>query len=705
MPVKMQATERKRTTPTARAASDRRPKKTAASDSNGKRSSKDGDTTKSPLDAKISRRKVLGLGAAVGGAAAAGLALGGLAKMESGSSADATTAPSATSAPGESAPPAQSPNFVPNPEVGQRFVLLDSVRDASFLNASSTDGLGNEIPDMGLGVVDNGLFLYTTKFTPGKPTVPRPYPVKFFWIGSPTGTTDANDAFSLFVADVQQDAFSPGALPSVWLTNQRLVLSVQQAKNDIVAWFNSNYPALAMGGKGMSGTGSNQSYGALDGDDSNPGDVSGIDSIDGQVWPVYDNVDNSIVLYFSFKTPNENTKSIYCYKATDTELTTPLQSSDFLGGAYQTWAGSTYSAAVGGEFGGSRTFRGLTNSSHRFSIISPDPLVTTARVSGQQSAVLAYAYGTFDTTTADHARFLQFAVIPDIHKNPLNWNNPTVTAVGNGGGVDVAAQYNPDKLGNIFAVPQGNQNSACYALVYNSTSDRDIRSGSNKVVVNGMQLRIAYFHAAANVVGFGDNLLFAGDMGVIGHCRGQFTTFPDGLPKIIYNNFAFDQSLQTAYVYVDGSIVRPESQRRIVISEDSFNSISQVSSNSNKWFFSTFGKKKMYTRLYFGAFGSNTASPGAQNDPLRAAVMQLIPYDGNFDFSTGDYYLDGVDEGTLILGTQDAGFGLDGSAPSVGNSGKAFEFSASDLPAYIGMLVKSIGNTGTPIYGVIVLED
>jgi hypothetical protein len=55
-------------------------------------------------------------------------------------------------------------------------------------------------------------------------------------------------------------------------------------------------------------------------------------SIDGQFWPIYDYVDNSILLYFSIKTPNPNTQSIYCYKTTDTEIRSPLTSSQFLGG-------------------------------------------------------------------------------------------------------------------------------------------------------------------------------------------------------------------------------------------------------------------------------------------------------------------------------------------------------------------------------------
>ena len=103
-----------------------------------------------------------------------------------------------------------TPNFAVAP-VGGRFILLDPVRDANFLNKPTTDALGNTIPDMGLGVVDNGIFVYTSQTLNG---APRPYPIKFFWLGSPAGTNDANDNFSIFMADVDESAFKPGAQAS-----------------------------------------------------------------------------------------------------------------------------------------------------------------------------------------------------------------------------------------------------------------------------------------------------------------------------------------------------------------------------------------------------------------------------------------------------------------------------------------------------------
>ena len=571
--------------------------------------------------------------------------------------------------------------------VGGRFILLDPVRDADFLNKPTTDALGNTIPDMGLGVVDNGVFVYTSQTLNG---VTRPYPVKFFWLGSPAGTNDANDNFSIFMADVDESAFKPGAQASEWLLNPRLVLSTLQAGNDIINWFDANYPYTSVppsGGVGQETPNgqSNSTYGTLQG--GSPGNVSRMasfstgSSIDGQFWPIYDYVDNSILLFFSIKTPNVNTKAIYCYKTTDTEIRTPLTSSQFLGGVIF-----------------ALPFYNPNASSHRFSIISPDPLVTTPRVAGQQSAVFFYAYGVFDGSTPDHGRWIEASVISDIHTNPVNWNGKiTLFAAINGGGVDVAGQYNPDKLGSIFVVPQGNTTSACYACLYNATTDRDIRSGSNALVINAMQIRIAYFHPAANVLAFGsDPISFASGVGTIGHCRPQFTTYPDGVPKIIYNDFAFDQSLKTVMEYIDPQVLRPEHHRKIYITEDNF---------PNPLFFSTFGRKKLFARLHF--FASTGAVPptnNPQNDPQYAPVFQIAEYDGNYDYSTGAYFLDNWDVGTLVLGTQEPTTRFDGYSPPTDISIKLVEFSAEDLPAYISIRIKAQSTNTILPYGVIVLE-
>ena len=589
-----------------------------------------------------------------------------------------------------------TPNFAVAP-VGGRFILLDPVRDANFLNKPTTDALGNTIPDMGLGVVDNGVFFYTSQTLNG---ATRPYPVKFFWIGSPAGTNDANDNFSIFMADVDESAFRPGAQASEWLLNPRLVLSTLQAGNDIINWFDSNYPYTTTppsGGVGQetpSGQ-SNTTYGKLSGG-GNPGNVSRMasfstgSSIDGQFWPVYDYVDNSIILYFSIKTPNTNTKAIYCYKTTNTEIQTPLASSNFLGGVYLTQF-PTYAGP------------GFVTSSHRFSIISPDPLVTTPRVAGQQSAVFFYGYGIFDNYTPDHVRWIQAGVLSDIHTNPTNWQgNLTLHAASDGGGVDAGGQYNADKLGSIFVVPQGNTTSACYACLYNAATDRDVRSGSNNVVINAMQIRIAYFHPAANVLAFGsDPISFATGVGTIGHCRPQFTTYPDGIPKIIYNDFAFDQSLKTVMEYIDPQVLRPENHKKIYIVEDNF---------PFSFFFSTFGRKKLFARIY-NTPASNSVPPtdNPQNDPQNAFVLQISEYDGNYDadaFAAGDgTMLTANDVGTLVLGTQQPTVTLSSRGVySPYNIFKQVEFSVEDLPSYVGILMRAQSPNFIVSSGVIVLE-
>jgi len=579
--------------------------------------------------------------------------------------------------------------------VGGRFILLDPVRDADFLNKPTTDALGNTIPDMGLGVVDNGVFVYTSQTLNG---ATRSYPVKFFWIGSPAGTNDANDNFSIFMADVDESAFRPGAPASEWLLNPRLVLSTLQAGKDIINWFDANYPYTSVppsGGVGQETPNgqSNSTYGTLLG--GSPGNVSRMasfstgSSIDGQFWPVYDYVDNSIILYFSIKTPNWNTKAIYCYKTTDTEIRSPLTSSQFLGGVNFI-----------PDFA-----QGAATSSHRFSIISPDPLVTTPRVAGKQSAVVFYAYAPFDGSTPDHGRFLQAGVLSDIHTNPTNWQgNVTLIAAGGGGGVDAGSQYNPDKLGSIFVVPQGNTTSACYACLYNATTDRDIRNGSNAVVINAMQVRICYFHPATQVLAFGsDPISFASGVGTIGHCRPQFTTYPDGVPKIIYNDFAFDQSLKTVMEYIDPQVLRPENHRKIYIEEDAL--------PIPAFYFSTFGKKKMFVRLYFsGISGYTPPSISPQNDPQYAPVFQISEYDGNYDADgfTAGFGTHNIanDVGTLILGTQQPTVTLSGAGVDTAYYNfKQVEFSAEDLPSYVGILVKF--QSTNPIAGpagVIVLE-
>jgi hypothetical protein len=437
-------------------------------------------------------------------------------------------------------------------QVGQRYVLLDSVRDASFLSSTSIvnpDGSH----DGGLGVVDNGLFVYTTRFTPGSPTVPRPYPVKFFWIGSPKGTNDANDNFSIYVADVNQDAFFPGAQASAWLVNPRLVLHWTQAKSDIVSWFDSNYPGGAMGGIGLSNSGSNSSYGTLIGGSSAVGNVTSMNSIDGQFWPIYDYVDDSLLIYFSWKTPNQNTLSLYCYKITDSEVGSPASTPQFQGGLSQAgWIGNLNN-------------NGNTNntlSSHRFSILSPDPLVST-RTTGMQSAVFAYSWGVFDGSTPDHGVNKGCSIVSDIHGAPTN------PGVFQGGSFAVNLDQRMavvDKLGSIHVTPFTEGVTQGYAVLYNSPSQRDIRSNvSNAVVISSMQIQLLYTNPITEtVVATGPALLSRNETAQLGLCRPSFTTLPDGLAKIVYANFTMDQYLNIGYEYVRSDELYPKYRNKLL---------------------------------------------------------------------------------------------------------------------------------------------
>lgn len=504
------------------------------------------------------------------------------------------------------------------PQLGRRYILLDSVRDSGFLSSNTIinpDGSH----DGGLGVVDNGIFFYTTKFVPGNPTTPRQYPVKFFWIGSPAGTNDANDTFSIYVADVNRDAFYPGAVASVWLVNPRLALHWTQAKTDIINWFDANYPGGASGGVGSTGTGSNSQYGTLDGDNSHPGNVSGMTSIDGQFWPIYDHQDDTILLYFSIKTPNANTKSIYAYKITDTEIGSPANSSEFLGGI----VGNQAISALGAS--------GVM-SSHRFSIISPDPIALNAKATGQQSAIVAHSYGVFDTATPDHGRWMACFQLSDVHRSPINWTqaNYLTTRIG----LDVGGIYNVDKLGSIQPVSSGEAHvEAPYSILFNSVSSRDIRAKANSVVIDAMQIRISYWHAASVSCFHGSRpIIPQGEIENIGHCRPQFTHLPDGLPKVLMNGFGFDQHLQIQYQYVERDEIQPERQPALVYSVDDI---------PNPFTFPSYGKKKAKLRLFASSI-LNSGNPQAQSSVAQVATAT------NLTASQGFYYLTAYDIGYLI---------------------------------------------------------
>ena len=568
---------------------------------------------------------------------------------------------------------------------GRIFTLLDPVRDANFLNRPTTDALGNTIPDMGLGVVDNGMFFYTSKFQPSDPSQPRPYPVKFFWLGSPAGTNDATDNFSIFMADVDINAFYAGAPASVYLRNPRLVLSVLQAGKDIINWFDANYPYTttpASGGVGQETPNgqSNTTYGILS-SGGNPGNVSRMASlsagasIDGQFWPIYDYVDNSIILYFSIKTPNCNTLSIYTYKTLDSEITSPLTSSQFVGGVY--WRIGNVARVA---------------SSHRFSILSPDPLVSKARVPGQQQAVIAYSFGVLDTVTPDHGLVMQGQWVPDIHTSPSNWNAATGGPALLGLGLDVLGLSNIDKIGNI--IPIGTEfTSGSYGILFDATSDRDVRSGSDNVVIDATQVRIAYLHLLYDVtVGtavYGDPLIELQGPEAIGHCRPFYTTLPDGLPKIIFNQWNFDQSLKTVYQYIDPAKLRPENNKRLVFGMDN---------TPDPFLLATYQKKKAIVIL-----GQNPE--GTTNDPIyQPTCVEVQEIYGSVDLSTGIYKNSAVmyNNGTVIPVSYMPLYSISGRS----NSGIAYPvmafFELEDLPPYL--LIQMYGNNGSVI-AVVILED
>lgn len=559
---------------------------------------------------------------------------------------------------------------------GSRYVLLDSVRDATFLNKSSRDALGNNISDMGLGVVDNALFLYTTKFSTSDPSKPRQYPVKFFWIGSQSGTNDRTDTFSIFVADVNKATFYPGATAGEWLVNPRLVLSIQQAKNDVVGWFDRNYPGGASSGKGIANSGSNNSYGPLRGGSYDPGDISKMDSIDGQFWPIYDYVDNTILLYFSIKTPNANTLSIYCYKIKDSEMPSPVTSSEFVGG-------------IAGSF---------VLSSHRFSMVSPDPLLTQPPVKGQQSAIVAYTFGTFDGSTPDHARYMIAGYLVDIHGSPLNWNgnlkyswNPN-EKIPQPAGLDAAGLYNVDKLGAITPIAQGQHGAASYSILYNATTDRDIRAASNNVVISAMQIRVAYIHIdPITNVAFGDCIKQPSETETVGHCRPQFTSLPDGIPKLLYADFNFDQSLRLSYEYIDEAKLRPENQTTLVVANDVMPHLLVVPS---------YGKRKATVVIGAQNQTGEAILPTNKSSSLPTAI-QLSEFHGNVDASTGYQRQNYYDDGSLVLLNEDTIYSF---INEINTELKVGSFTIEDPPPYFRLDIIGSNINSTSFFEVIKLE-
>jgi len=508
--------------------------------------------------------------------------------------------------------------------IGTRFLMLDSVRDSAFLGTP-----GSQSTDLGLGITDNPLFVFTSYYTTGMlpgGTTPRPYPIKLFWLGSPLGTNDLTDEFGIFVGDVVPVNFVPGAPPNTggpstsWLVNPRLVLSSAQAKTDITSWFNANYPGGAAAGVGLSNTGTNSTYGTLAGGTSAVGNVAGITPIDGQYWPIYDYVDNSILLYFSVKVPNCNTLSLYCYKQKDSEMSTPLGSSQFLGGLFApAWTTVDTSSTLGANL----------LSSHRFSILSPDPLVSNPRGAGTQGAVFVYAYGVLDGVTSDHGGSITGSVVNDLHGHPLA-PGLALTTPATSGSPPIVAQlsggnfYPVDKLGTIFTADSVDAPTPGYACIFNAPSQTDRRNGSatNKVVISAMDLRVLYYNPATAGISFGAEAIRTSlTPEILGTCRGQFTDLPDGKTKILYANFSWDQYLNLAYEYVRPDALSPKRQSkiRLITSGAGTLPVTQLY---------TYSKKKMQVRL---------VNFGASNDPTDLSKTLMIKVEGgeNDDTSNG----------------------------------------------------------------------
>lgn len=489
---------------------------------------------------------------------------------------------------------------------GARFVLLDSVRDAPFL---STNGI-----DAGLGLVDDPKFVRSTRYLPGTPATNRPYPTKFFWLGSPAGTTDLTDTFSLFVADVVPGEYYAGAPASQWLTNPRKVIDVTQATSDVIKWFDANYPGGGTGGVGNTGTGTNTAYGTLDGNNANPGDVSAMASIDGQHWEVYDYVDNTWLLYFSIKTPNINTASIYCYKHTDSELTTPVTAAMFQGALGPAgWFG-----APPVPFGTATVY-----SSHRF-VVGPDPMNFYGSSSTQLRAVMLYAYRGFDETSPDHGAFLAGCVVQDIHGLPVapttgtSWPGLTYP-------FQLDEHYPPvDKFGSIHSVPSDSGSMGDgYVFFFNAPPTRDVRAANNTLQIGAMRVFAGFFSPVTN-----KSAMFALAVPSVlspdgsysaGYCRPQYTLLPDGVPKMLFANWTADQNMNLGLAYVSPEILSPKHYARLMIPAADLSGSSLTSGQS----FPTWGK-----RYGWASFDGN---------PSINSMLQFTTYDRAEPGTTSGY--------------------------------------------------------------------
>ena len=222
------------------------------------------------------------------------------------------------------------------PEV---VILLSPIRDAQYLK--SLQNPTSTAPDAGLGVIDNPFFFVAGHYPGGlSPTGAPEDRTYLVWFGSPAGTTNEKPLFSVFYAKVHSERYVPNAPAETWLDPPVLLVSYDQISNDVINWFDSNYPAGASNGVGNSFTSTtpgviqnpynsnvyllcNGTYGCIVYSTStnpalpttNPGNVSGTPELK-QLHLVYDPLDDTVLMYFSIITPNwnTNTKSIYVYK-------------------------------------------------------------------------------------------------------------------------------------------------------------------------------------------------------------------------------------------------------------------------------------------------------------------------------------------------------------------------------------------------------
>jgi hypothetical protein len=153
-------------------------------------------------------------------------------------------------------------------------------------------------------------------------------------------------------------------------------------------------------------------------------------------------------------------------------------------------------------------------------------------------------------------------------------------------------------------------------------------------------------------------------MEVSGTCRPQFTTFPDGAPKLLYANFSFDQYLNNAYEYLPDGIMSPVSQERIV----TFGLSSPLAIYS-------YGKRRARVKLT-SLFPSNAPDP--KKEPFSPIQIQEY-YDTDANFGLFNFTLGGgsivLDQkGNLSVGCANVNLDLRDLSP-------AFQLNIPGLPA------------------------